>query len=183
MTSFATTADDIERFAAGVEAGRRPVTGRPRRRPPPPRPPRCGSWSPLSALGAAAAWWGSAGCDARRRRGLWRGLAAAAAIVGASAPRAVGPRLHYARWRWELTDEGLELSHGVVLRVESAIPTFRVQQIDVRQGPLERAFGLVKPAITTASSASDGTLPGIEAERAEEIRRLLLGRVAADDGV
>lgn len=95
----------------------------------------------------------------------------------------VGPPLHYARWRWELTDEGLELSHGVLLRVESAIPTFRVQQIDVRQGPLERAFGLVSLQITTASSGSDGTLPGIDADRAEQIRRLLLGRVAADDGV
>ena len=108
-------------------------------------------------------------------------LAVGAVVVLAVA--AVGPHLHYARWRWELTDEGLELSHGVVLRVESAIPTFRVQQIDVRQGPLERAFGLVSLQITTASSGSDGTLPGIDADRAEQIRRLLLGRVAADDGV
>ncbi|MGI8938457.1 MAG: PH domain-containing protein [Iamia sp.] len=109
--------------------------------------------------------------------------AAAAAVVLVAVLAVVGPRLHYARWRWELTDEGLEVCHGVVLRVESAIPTFRVQQIDVRQGPLERAFDLVSLQITTASSASDGTLPGIEADRAEAIRRQLLGRVAADDGV
>ncbi|WCO68689.1 PH domain-containing protein [Iamia majanohamensis] len=106
-------------------------------------------------------------------------VVAAGSVVGA----AVGPRLAYTRWRWTLTDEGLELSHGVVVRVESAIPTFRVQQIDVRQGPLERAFDLVSLKITTASAFSDGTLPGIDADRAEAVRRELLGRVAADDGV
>ena len=95
----------------------------------------------------------------------------------------IGPQLHYARWRWQLTDEGLEVAHGVLLRVESAIPTFRVQQIDVHQGPLDRAFGLVSLRISTASAASDGTLPGIAAEHAEDLRRQLLGRVAADDGV
>ncbi len=112
-------------------------------------------------------------------------LTAAVAVVVAllAVVAVVGPRLNYARWRWELTDEGLEVCHGVVLRVESAIPTFRVQQIDVRQGPLERAFDLVSLQITTASAASDGTLPGIDADRAEAIRRQLLGRVAADDGV
>lgn len=143
-------------------------------------------WHVLWAMGAAVALLlaGLAGAlwsAARLPAPVALVLAIGAAVVVVLA--AVGPRLHYARWRWELTDEGLELSHGVVLHVESAVPTFRVQQIDVRQGPLERAFGLVSLQITTASSASDGTLPGIEVDRAEEIRRLLLGRVAADDGV
>ena len=107
----------------------------------------------------------------------------AVAVVGAVAAAVVVPRLRYARWRWELTAEGLELAHGVLLRTESAIPVFRVQQIDVNQGPLERALGLVTLRITTASSGSDGTLPGIDAEGAEAVRRELLSRVAADDGV
>lgn len=103
--------------------------------------------------------------------------------VGFVVAAVVVPRLRYARFRWRLTDEGLEVSHGVVLRVQSSIPAFRVQQVDVRQGPLERWFGLVQLQITTASSASDGVLPGLAADRADGVRRALLERVALDDGV
>lgn len=107
-------------------------------------------------------------------------VVAALGVVGL----AVGvPVVRHRRWSWALTDEGLELAHGVLVRTESAIPIFRVQQVEVRQGPLERAFGLVSLQITTASAGSDGTLPGIDARSADGIRRLILGRVAADDGV
>lgn len=95
----------------------------------------------------------------------------------------VVPRLQWARWRWALTEEGLELAHGVVVRVDSSIPAFRVQQVDVRQGPIEGALGLVSLQVTTASAGSDGTLPGLAPEVAEVVRRDLLARVAADDGV
>jgi membrane protein YdbS with pleckstrin-like domain len=97
-------------------------------------------------------------------------------VVGLPVPR-------HRRWSWALTDEGLELAHGVLVRTESAIPAFRVQQVDVKQGPIERAFGLVSLTITTASSGSDGTLPGIDADEADEVRRRILDRVAVDDGV
>ena len=120
--------------------------------------------------------------------GAFEGLAvivAVAAVVAivAIAAAILGPRLRYERFRWELTGDGLQISHGVLLRVQSAIPVFRVQQIDVRQGPVERWFGLVTLHIATASSGSDGTLPGIAAERADDLRRELMARVSADDGV
>jgi membrane protein YdbS with pleckstrin-like domain len=106
-------------------------------------------------------------------------VAAVAMVVAA----VVVPRLRYDRWRWELTDDALDVSHGVLTRVESSIPVFRVQQIDVRQGPVERWFGIVSLHIATASAASDGVLPGIDTDRAEAIRAQLLARVALDDGV
>jgi membrane protein YdbS with pleckstrin-like domain len=106
-------------------------------------------------------------------------LAAVAVLVAAI----VVPIVRYARWSWGLTDEGLELASGVLVRTESAIPFFRVQQVDVRQGPIERLYGLVTLTITTASAGSDGTIPGIDVARADEVRRLILVRVAADDGV
>lgn len=111
-----------------------------------------------------------------------------AVVAGVAVPvvvvlAVVGPVVRHRRWSWALTDEGLELAHGVLLRTESSIPVFRVQQVDVRQGPLERAFGLVTLQITTASAGSDGTLPGVDADGAEEVRRRILARVAADDGV
>jgi membrane protein YdbS with pleckstrin-like domain len=70
-----------------------------------------------------------------------------------------------------------------VVRVESSVPHFRVQHIDVRQGPLQRLAGVVDLQISTASAASDATLPGVEPERAEQIRALVLARAEADDAV
>lgn len=107
-------------------------------------------------------------------------LVLAAVLVGVAV---LVPSVRYRSWRWELTDEGIELAHGVLVRQQSAIPTFRVQQIDIRQGPVERAFGLATLRITTASSGSDGAVPGLAAERAEDVRQALLRQVAADDGV
>lgn len=105
---------------------------------------------------------------------------AAAAVVGLVA---TGTAAVYRGWRYAITDDGVELRHGVVIRHESSIPHFRVQHIDVEQGPLDRWRGIVKLQISTASSASDASLPGLEPERAEAVRARILARAEADDGV
>lgn len=104
----------------------------------------------------------------------------AAALVGAAWYL---PGVAHRSWRYDVTPDGLELRRGVLVRRESSIPHFRVQHIDVRQGPIERLLGVATLAISTASSATDAHLPGIEPERAEVIRRAILERVEADDGV
>lgn len=93
------------------------------------------------------------------------------------------PRLTYRRWRYAITDDTIELRHGVVIHHETSIPHFRVQHIDIDQGPLDRWRNIVKLTISTASPASDGVLPGIEPDRAEAIRASVLERAEADDGV
>jgi hypothetical protein len=95
----------------------------------------------------------------------------------------VVPNASYRNWRYAVTDDGVELRHGVLVRHESSIPHFRVQHIDIGQGPLDRWRGIVKLSISTASPASDGSLPGIEPDRAEELRARILARAEADDGV
>lgn len=93
------------------------------------------------------------------------------------------PRMRYRRWWYRVTEDRLELGHGVLVRAESSVPHFRVQHIDLRQGPLQRLAGVVDLQISTASAASDATLPGVEPERAEQIRALVLARAEADDAV
>ena len=93
------------------------------------------------------------------------------------------PNASYRNWRYAITDDGVELRHGVLVRHESSIPHFRVQHIDIGQGPLDRWRGIVKLSISTASPHSDGSLPGIEPHRAEELRTRILARAEADDGV
>jgi uncharacterized protein len=93
------------------------------------------------------------------------------------------PAVAHRRWRYELTAGTVELRHGVLVVVESSIPHFRVQHVDTRQGPLERWLGVARLEISTASSATDATIPGIEAERADAVRRHILERAETTEGV
>jgi uncharacterized protein len=93
------------------------------------------------------------------------------------------PRVDYRNWRYEVAEDALELRHGVVRRVHSAIPYFRVQHIDVTQGPVERLVGLSRLVVHTASAGTDATIPGIAAGDAEGLRRLILARAGTGDAV
>ena len=88
------------------------------------------------------------------------------------------PRAQYRRWRWQLTDLALELRHGVVVRRHQAVPYFRIQQIDVAQGPIDRLLGLATLQVTTASASGSASLPGVPAAAAPGIRVALLTRAA-----
>jgi uncharacterized protein len=120
-----------------------------------------------------------AGVDLPGPPGLAAGLVA---VAGALAAWWV-PRASYRHWRYQVADDALELRHGVVRRVHSAIPYFRVQHIDVAQGPVERAVGLARLVVHTASAGTDATIPGIAAGDAEGLRRLILARAGSGDAV
>jgi uncharacterized protein len=92
-------------------------------------------------------------------------------------------RADYRNWRYLLADDVLELRHGVVRRVHSAIPYFRVQHIDITQGPLERAMGIARLVIHTASAATDAAIPGIGRGEADALRRTILARTGSGDAV
>jgi len=93
------------------------------------------------------------------------------------------PGLVYRGWSYRLGAEALELRHGVLTVQRSIVPYFRVQHVDLAQGPLERSLGLARLKVHTASAGTDASLPGIELERAEEVRRLVLDRAEVGDGV
>jgi uncharacterized protein len=92
------------------------------------------------------------------------------------------PSARYARWRWRLTDLAVELDRGVVVRQAEALPYFRIQQIDVTRGPVDRLIGLASLQVTSASASGSVTLPGIAADEAPGVRRALLARAAAAVG-
>ena len=88
------------------------------------------------------------------------------------------PRARFNRWRWRLTTQALELSYGVVVRTHEAVPYFRIQQIDVAQGPLDRLLDLATLQVTTASASGSASLPGVPAEQAPLVRAELLARAS-----
>jgi membrane protein YdbS with pleckstrin-like domain len=88
------------------------------------------------------------------------------------------PRARWQRWRWRLTPLALELRFGVVVHTQESVPYFRIQQIDIAQGPLDRLLELATLQVTTASASGSVSLPGIPAEQAPAVRAELLARAA-----
>jgi len=111
------------------------------------------------------------------------GLAAALVALAGGVAAWRLPDLEYRNWRYQVAEDALELRHGVLRRVHSAIPYFRVQHIDVTQGPVERMVGLSRLVVHTASAGTDATIPGIAAGDAEGLRRLILARAGTGDAV
>ena len=82
--------------------------------------------------------------------------------------------LLYRDWRFELQDDALYLERGVLTRVETAVPYVRVQHVDTRRSPVDRALGLSSVVVYTAGSrGADVTVPGLTPERAKRLRNEL----------
>ncbi|HEY6890200.1 MAG TPA: hypothetical protein VI300_20520, partial [Solirubrobacter sp.] len=52
-------------------------------------------------------------------------------VIGIAAGIGV-PRLRWARWRWDIGDEGIDIQHGTVAIRRTLIPWIRVQHVDTR---------------------------------------------------
>ena len=82
--------------------------------------------------------------------------------------------LRYRIWGFEIQEDAVYIEHGVVVRVRKVVPFVRVQHIDSRRGPVERASGLASLVIYTAGSrGADVSIPGLTPERADELREKL----------
>ncbi|NND04337.1 MAG: PH domain-containing protein [Acidimicrobiia bacterium] len=110
------------------------------------------------------------------------GLAIVVVVAGAMALQfVVGLRYRY--WRYGLAEDVLILQRGVWTRRRSMTPYFRVQNVDITQGPLERWLGLKRLTIRTASAFTDASIPGLDAADAENLRIRILERAGRDAAV
>ncbi|MEC4272130.1 PH domain-containing protein [Adlercreutzia sp. R25] len=91
------------------------------------------------------------------------------------------PPIRYARWRYELTPDYLDIARGIFWRKRFVIPFIRVQNTDTRQGPILRAFGL--SSVTVATAAGEHEIPGLSNEEADVLRDRAaeLARLARED--
>jgi len=114
---------------------------------------------------------------------IWRVvlLVGAVGLIGGGLQLLVS--LRYRFWRYGLAEDVLILEHGVWTRRRSMTPYFRVQNVDVSQGPLERWLGLKKLTIRTASASTDATIPGLDDADAEQLRIRILERAGQDAAV
>lgn len=94
----------------------------------------------------------------------------------------VQPRLAYRRFRYEITDLGLYVARGRLFRQWQVVPHARVQTVDTKRGPLERAFGLVSVAVSTASASGGTDIPGLDPRVADSLVEELARRAGIDEG-
>ena len=91
------------------------------------------------------------------------------------------PPIRYARWRYEMSDDFLDIARGIVWRKRFISPFIRVQNTDTKQGRVLRAFGL--SSVTVSTAAGEHEIPGVAAEEAEQLRDRAaeLARTAQED--
>lgn len=91
------------------------------------------------------------------------------------------PPIRYARWRYEVTEDYLDIAKGIVWRKRYTIPFIRVQNTDTRQGPILRVFKLA--SVTVSTAAKEHVIPGLEFDTAEQLRDRAaeLARLARED--
>lgn len=91
------------------------------------------------------------------------------------------PPIRYARWRYEVSADYLDIARGIVWRKRFIIPFIRVQNTDTKQGPILRAFGLA--SVTVSTAAGEHEIPGLALDEAELLRDRAaeLARLARED--
>lgn len=74
---------------------------------------------------------------------------------------------------WKETDDELVITRGKLWYRLTIVPFGRIQFVDVSAGPIERALGLKRVKIHTASASSDARIAGLVAEDADALRERL----------
>jgi membrane protein YdbS with pleckstrin-like domain len=95
------------------------------------------------------------------------------------------PPVYYARYRYQISEDRVDVRCGVLVIRHILVPIERVHQVEVSRGPINTMLGLADVTITTAGG--DVTIEYLEIDEAEKIAdllnkligRMLQGRIAA----
>ena len=74
------------------------------------------------------------------------------------------------RWGYAERDEDLYITHGALNRRLVVVPYGRMQYVDVQAGPLDRAYGIARIQLHTASPGTSAQIPGLPADEAARLR-------------
>jgi uncharacterized protein len=102
--------------------------------------------------------------------GTIAGLAAALAALACGFVVERTLKRRFASWGYAEREDDLLVRRGILVQRLSVVPYGRMQFIDVRAGPLERAFGLATVHMHTAAAASDACIPGLTDDEAARLR-------------
>jgi len=89
--------------------------------------------------------------------------------------------LTYRFWRYEVGSKVLKIESGVIWRKIVSIPYERIQNVEIRRGPIARILGLSEIQVQTAGYSgkglAEGKIPGVLKEEAEKLKEELIERV------
>jgi membrane protein YdbS with pleckstrin-like domain len=122
------------------------------------------------------------GLGDERRAALLVGFVGAVLVALLVVGALVHPGLAYRRFRYEISDLGLYVARGRLWRRWQVVPHARVQTVDTKAGPLERAFGLVSVSVTTASADGGTSIPGLDRQVADSLVSELARRAGIEEG-
>ena len=74
------------------------------------------------------------------------------------------------RWGYAERDEDLYITRGAMNRRLVVVPYGRMQYVDVQAGPLDRAYGIARIQLHTASPGTSAHIPGLPADEAARLR-------------
>ncbi len=105
------------------------------------------------------------------------GLATSGVLVAMLAFAGWRTMTRYRNWSWQLDETELIIDRGVVFKLTRIVPRVRIQHVDLSSGPVDRLFNLRQLSIYTAGTReADASIPGLTAERAEDLRHALIAR-------
>lgn len=106
--------------------------------------------------------------------GVTSGTALGLAVLGAL----ILPGRRYRAWGYREDEDELHVRHGLLIRVQTAVPFARVQHIDLAQGPIERGYGLARLILHTAGTRGASILlPGLARAEAEAMRDRIRAKI------
>ncbi|MBS7670559.1 PH domain-containing protein [Croceicoccus gelatinilyticus] len=91
------------------------------------------------------------------------------------------PKRRYRRKGYSTTMDRLRFVKGWFRKSDTVVPFGRVQHIDVKQGLVERWFGLATLVVHTAGTHNASvSVPGLSRETAVEVREAIAARIRRD---
>jgi len=93
---------------------------------------------------------------------------AVVALVYVTAMGTIVPQIRWKRWRYQIDNHEIYLKFGIIVVRRVLIPVARIQNVDTRQGPVYRYFGLSSVTITTAATTHE--IPALDDATADEVR-------------
>ena len=83
---------------------------------------------------------------------------------------------------YALREKDIVYRKGVIVKSVTTIPFNRVQHCEIKQGPIERYFGLKSLALFTAGGqSSDLRIPGLLPNDAEQLKDFIIKTTAQDE--
>lgn len=83
---------------------------------------------------------------------------------------------------YALRDKDILYRKGIIFRSVTVIPFNRVQHCEIKEGPIERYFGLKTLEVYTAGGeSSDLSIPGLRGETAQQLKTFIV-KNTSDDG-